>query len=259
MNRINYLFSQKPQNICSIFLTAGFPNLNDTVQIVLDLEKSGVDMVEIGMPFSDPLADGETIQASSIQALNNGMTIDLIFRQIVAIRTQSQIPIVLMGYFNPVFKFGIELFLTKCQMTGVDGLIIPDISVEEYELNYKEIFDKYDVPLTFLVTPKTSNDRLDKIKSYCSTFIYYVSSSSTTGATGDFSKEQIEEFKNMKTLEKKVPMLMGFGIHDSRTFRIACDYFNGGIIGSAFLRHLKTGNLARDFIRQISEPSIMKY
>ncbi|MFT4602530.1 MAG: tryptophan synthase alpha chain [Arenicella sp.] len=251
MNRITYLFKQKPKNVCSIFVTAGFPNLEDTVQTVLDLEKSGVDMVEIGMPFSDPLADGETIQASSIQALENGMTIDLIFRQIVAIRAESQIPIVLMGYFNPVFKFGLDLFLNKCQMSGVDGLIIPDISIEEYELNYKEVFAKYDVPLTFLVTPKTSTQRLSKIKGYSSTFIYYVSSASTTGKTGEFSEDQISDFKRMSDLRLEIPVLMGFGIHNTKTFDIACQHFDGGIIGSAFIRHLKEESSVQEFCESL--------
>ena len=251
MNRINYLFSQKPNNVSSIFVTAGFPNLNDTVQIVLDLERNGVDMVEIGMPFSDPLADGETIQTSSIQALENGMTIELIFRQIVAIRTQSQIPIVLMGYFNPVFRFGLDLFLNKCQMAGVDGLIIPDISVEEYELNYKELFSKYDVPLTFLVTPKTSTARFGKIKSYSSTFIYYVSSASTTGSKGEFSLEQISDFERMRQKKVEVPLLMGFGIHNRETFATACNYFNGGIIGSEFIRSISRNEQIGEFCKRI--------
>lgn len=251
MNRINQLFQRKPKDVCSIFITAGFPNLNDTVHTVLELESNGVDMVEIGMPFSDPLADGETIQSSSLVALENGMTIDILFRQILAIREQSQIPIVLMGYFNPVFKYGLELFLKKCELSGVDGLIIPDISIEEYELNYKLIFDKYKVPMTFLVTPKTSTDRFEKIKNHSSTFIYYVSSASTTGKTGEFSKQQLFDFEKMKAKELQLPVLMGFGIHDSNTFRTACKYFSGGIIGSAFIRSMTSGDPISDFVYQI--------
>lgn len=251
MNRINHLFKTKSENVCSIFLTAGYPNLNDTVETVLELEKNGVDMVEIGMPFSDPLADGETIQASSLVALENGMTIELLFRQILAIREKTQIPIVLMGYFNPVFKFGLELFLKKCQLSGVDGLIIPDISVEEYELNYKQVFDKYEVPLTFLVTPKTSQQRLEKIISHSSTFIYYVSSASTTGKTGEFSEEQKTDFERIQNEQIELPILMGFGIHDANTFKTACDYFNGGIIGSAFIRSQLQAESISSFISKI--------
>ena len=251
MNRINYLFKRKPQNVCSIFITAGFPNLNDTVKTVLELEKNGFDMVEIGIPFSDPLADGETIQKSSLIALENGMNIDILFRQILAIREHSQIPIVLMGYFNPVFKYGLELFLKKCEFSGVDGLIIPDISIEEYELNYKDLFQKFNVPLTFLVTPKTSSERFEKIQNHSTTFIYYVSSASTTGKTGKFSTEQLYDFERMKSKEIELPVLMGFGIHDLITFKAACNYFNGGIIGSAFIRSQQERKPIVEFVSQI--------
>ena len=251
MNRINQLFKQKPKDVCSIFLTAGFPTLNDTVKTVLELEQNGVDIVEIGMPFSDPLADGDTIQASSLVALENGMNIDLLFRQIVAIREQSEIPIVLMGYFNPVFKYGLELFLKKCEVSGVDGLIIPDISVEEYELNYKKLFDKYKTPMTFLVTPKTSSERFQKIRKHSSTFIYYVSSASTTGKTGEFSNEQIRDFERVKNQGIELPILMGFGIHDSKTFKTACEFFSGGIIGSAFIRSQAKDEVVSEFTSRI--------
>ena len=247
MNRINQLFKKKPNNVFSIFVTAGYPNLDDTVNTVLELEKNGVDMVEIGVPFSDPLADGGTIQESSLVALENGVTIDIIFRQIVAIREQSQIPIVLMGYFNPIFKYGLDLFLKKCEVSGVDGLIIPDISVEEFELNFIEFFKRYDVPLTFLVTPKTSDERFDKILKHSRTFIYYVSSASTTGKTGEFSVEQFSNFKRIKEKQITVPLLMGFGIHDAKTLEIAQTYFNGGIVGSAFIRNQKEGNSISEF------------
>ncbi|MEO9531391.1 MAG: tryptophan synthase subunit alpha [Crocinitomicaceae bacterium] len=252
MNRINQLFEEKPNNICSIFLTAGFPNLEDTVSTVLELEKNGTDLVEIGMPFSDPLADGETIQSSSLIALKNGMTIDLLFQQVVSIRTQSQIPIVLMGYFNPVYNYGLEKFLQKCELSGVDGLIIPDISIEEYELSFKEVFERYQVPLTFLTTPRTAPERLKKIIKHSTTFIYYVSSASTTGKTGAFSNEQIKQFEKMKNLSIDLPILMGFGIHDHTTFKIACEYFNGGIIGSAFIRALKEKVEIKEFMGRLN-------
>lgn len=251
MNRINTLFDTKPNKVCNIFLTAGFPCLHDTVKLVLDLEKNGADMVEIGMPFSDPLADGETIQESSLKALENGMTIDILFQQVVEIRRQSQIPIVLMGYFNPVFRYGLENFLQKCESSGVDGLIIPDISVEEYELNYIDVFNKYKVPLTFLVTPKTSTKRFEKIEKHSSTFIYYVSSASTTGKTGEFSNAQKINFKEVKAIDINCPILMGFGIYNHATFKTACDYFNGGIIGSAFIRSLNRSEKPASFMQGI--------
>jgi tryptophan synthase alpha chain len=159
-----------------------------------------------------------------------------------------------MGYFNPVFKYGLEKFLQKCELTGVDGLIIPDISVEEYELKYGTVFKKYDVPLTFLVTPKTSEDRVEKIKNHSSTFIYYVSSASTTGKTGAFADEQIRNFKKMKESNVSIPILMGFGIYDQATFQTACKYFNGGIIGSAYIRSLSKGISSQDFMGTILKP-----
>lgn len=241
MNRINALFERKQRGIRNIFVTAGYPELHSTVEMVLELEKAGADMVEIGMPFSDPLADGDTIQAASAVALTNGMCIGLLFKQVQAIRTVSQIPIVLMGYVNPVLAFGLENFLTACVEAGVDGLIIPDISLEEYERSYQSIFDKYDVPMTFLFTPRTSLERLMKMNNLTKTFLYFVSSASTTGKAGNFSSAQIQEFKRIQELQLSAAVLMGFGIHDKQTFEIACEHFNGAIVGSAFIRSIDKG------------------
>lgn len=239
MNRINELFVRKRSDICSIFVTAGYPQLNDTVSIVSDLESSGVDLIEIGMPFSDPLADGETIQYASELAIKNGMNINILFNQLVEIRMTSEIPIVLMGYANPIFKYGLGDFLARCEEVGVDGLIIPDISLEEYELNYQNVFDQYNVPLTFLFTPNTSLVRLEKIESLTKTFIYFISSSTTTGGARTFSEQQVNQFAEVQELGLTKPVLMGFGIHDKETFQLACEFFQGGIIGSAFIRSLE--------------------
>ena len=251
MNRIKNLFRDKPYDICSIFITAGYPNLNDTTDKVLELEAQGVDLVEIGMPFSDPLADGETIQHSSKIALDNGMNIALLFEQIKEIRKQSEIPIALMGYINPVLSFGLDKFLKTCKEVGIDALIIPDISLEEYELQFQNKFEEHGIPLVFLVTPRTSLERVMKIKEHSKAFIYYVSSSSTTGKTGEYSEEQIANFKQFNELKLGVPVLMGFGIHNKKTFDTACKYFNGGIIGSAYLRSLSQEQSAESFLREI--------
>lgn len=251
MNRINLLFEQKKSNVLSVFLTAGYPQLDSTVSKVLELEKSGVDMIELGIPFSDPLADGETIQQTSMAALNNGMNLNLLFEQVEIIRQQSEIPLVLMGYLNPVMKYGLEAFLTQCQQLEIDGLIIPDISLEEFELNFKQVFDQYEVPLTFLVTPKTSVERMMRIQSHTKTFIYYVSSASTTGKSTGYSKKQINAFKTYQDLALNTPTLMGFGIHNKETFDVACQYFNGGIIGSAYLRSLENEHNSLMFLRDL--------
>jgi tryptophan synthase alpha chain len=251
MNRIKELFEKKEANICNFFLTAGYPSLNDTISTVLELEANGVDMVEIGIPFSDPLADGETIQESSIQALDNGMTISILFNQVEEIRSKSTIPIVLMGYLNPIHNYGLEKFLSKCEEVGVDGLIIPDISLEEYEYKYQSIFDKFQVPLTFLITPKTSIERIRKVEKLTETFLYLVSSSSITGSAGSFSEEQLINFERIKGLQIDVPVLVGFGIHNSDTFKVVNNYFNGAIIGSAFIRAQKAGVGAKEFIGEL--------
>jgi tryptophan synthase alpha chain len=255
MNRITDLFTRKKSNICSVFLTAGYPNLNATVTNVLQLEKAGVDMIELGMPFSDPLADGETIQGASLVALKNGMNIQLLFDQIEEIRKKSEIPLVLMGYLNPVLSFGLEEFLQRCDERGVDSLIIPDLSLDEYELGYIEMFEKYQIGLTFLVTPKTSLDRIKKIQNHTTTFIYFVSSSGTTGKSKQFSVEQIEEFEKYRKLKLAVPTLMGFGVYSKETFNVACEYFNGGIIGSAFIRSLQSGKEIQSFVEELREGS----
>lgn len=238
-NRINQLFETKKENILSVYFTAGYPRLNDTVTVIRELEKNGVDLIEIGMPFSDPTADGPVIQKSSETALKNGMSLKLLFEQIEDIRKSVKIPLVLMGYINPVLHFGIEKFCKKCAEVGIDGLILPDLPLSEYKLHYREIFSKYGLHNILLITPQTSENRIREIDDVSGGFIYMVSSSSTTGANkkaGDFNREYFERLHQMKL---KNPRLIGFGISNHSTFANACQYAHGAIIGSAFIKALQ--------------------
>ena len=251
MKKLKQLFNKKSQNILSIFTTAGYPELNATVQTVLDLDKAGVDLVELGIPFSDPMADGPTIQESSEIALANGMNLNILFEQVQEIRKTSDIPIVLMGYINPIFQFGIEAFLKKCVECGVDGLIVPDISVEIYQKDYENLFKAYGIPLIFLITPQTSAERINKIDILSQSFIYLVSTASVTGSAGAFSKEQVQHFDRISKLGIKAPVLVGFGIHNAQTFDEVCRYFDGAIIGSAFLRSWGDGRRVGEFVDEL--------
>ena len=249
-NRIDQLFENKQENILSVYLTAGFPNLNDTVTIIKELEKNGVDLIEIGMPFSDPTADGTTIQHSSETALKNGMSLKLLFEQLKDIRASVNIPLVLMGYINPVLHFGIEKFCEKCNETGIDGLILPDLPLSEYKMHYQEVFSKYGLHNILLITPQTSEKRILEIDETSGGFIYMVSSSSTTGADkkpGDFKREYFERIQGMKL---KNPRLIGFGISDRPTFVNACKYASGAIIGSAFIKSVQPGKMLNKSIEK---------
>lgn len=236
MNRINKLFETKKENILSVYFTAGFPKLNDTVEIILQLEKNGVDLIEIGIPFSDPTADGPTIQRSSETALKNGMSLELLFEQLKDIRKSVKIPLVLMGYFNPVYQFGVERFCEKCAEIGIDGTILPDLPLNEFEGEYKDIFAKNNLHNILLITPQTSENRIRQIDAACSGFIYMVSSSSTTGTGKKVEDFQISYFERIQKMDLKNPRLIGFGISDHATFANACKYANGAIIGSAFVK-----------------------
>jgi tryptophan synthase alpha chain len=254
-NRINTLFEKKKQNILSVYFTAGFPNLNDTVEIIQQLEKNGVDLIEIGMPFSDPTADGPTIQRSSEVALKNGMSLNLLFEQLKTIRESVSIPLVLMGYFNPVYQFGIKAFCEKCAEIGIDGTILPDLPLDEFEAKYESLFQENNLHNILLITPQTSDERIRKIDKISSGFIYMVSSSSTTGAgkkVEDFQKDYFEHIKNMNL---KNPTVIGFGISDNATFENACKYANGAIIGSAFVSsftpELKLAESVSTFVKNI--------
>jgi len=237
MNRINQKL-QEDKKLLSIYFTAGYPEINDTITVLEELEKSGVDLVEIGLPFSDPLADGPTIQASSTQALNNGMTTELLFEQLKDIRKSVTIPLIIMGYFNPMMQYGIEEFCEKCAEIGIDGLIIPDLPVKEYNEHYRVIFEKNNLINVFLITPQTSNERIRFIDEISSGFIYMVSSASVTGAQNSFGNEQSEYFERIAKMKLKSPQIIGFGISNSDTFKQATKYAKGAIIGSAFVKHL---------------------
>lgn len=237
MNRITQKL-QEDKKLLSIYFTAGYPNLNDTVGVLVDLEKSGVDMVEIGLPFSDPLADGPVIQESSTKALNNGMTTEVLFNQLKDIRKTVSIPLIVMGYFNPVMQYGVEAFCKKCQEIGIDGLILPDLPVHEYTTQYKAIFEKYGLINVFLITPQTSEERIRYIDEISDGFIYMVSSASVTGAKNSFGNVQSAYFDRIDAMHLKTPKVVGFGISNKETFREATKKAKGAIIGSAFINHL---------------------
>lgn len=237
MNRIQQKL-QEDKKLLSIYFSAGYPNVNDTVQIIQDLENSGVDMIEIGLPFSDPLADGPTIQESSTQALYNGMTTKLLFEQLKDIRQTVKIPLIIMGYFNPMLQYGVEEFCQKCAEIGIDGLIIPDLPVAIYAENYKAIFEKYGLINVFLITPQTSDERIRFIDSVSNGFIYMVSSASVTGSQSGFGNTQEDYFKRIAAMNLKNPQIVGFGISDKTTFNQATQFAKGAIIGSAFIKNL---------------------
>ena len=237
MNRIHQKLKED-KKLLSIYFSAGYPKLEDTVTIIENLEKSGVDMIEIGLPFSDPLADGPTIQASSTQALKNGITTETLFEQLKDIRKTVEIPLIIMGYFNPMLQYGIEAFCKKCNEIGIDGLIIPDLPVDVYNEEYKSIFEMYGLINVFLITPQTSNDRIHFIDSISNGFIYMVSSASVTGSQSGFGDNQKEYFKRISNMDLKNPQIVGFGINNSDTFNDATKYAKGAIIGSAFIKFL---------------------
>jgi len=228
----------KEGKLLSIYFTAGYPELGDTIQIIQDLEKNGVDMIEIGLPFSDPLADGPTIQKSSTAALKNGMTSEILFEQLATIRESVSIPLIIMGYFNPMLQYGVKAFCQKCQEIGIDGLIIPDLPVDVYHEQYQSIFEQYGLINVFLITPQTSEERIRFIDSVSKGFIYMVSSASVTGSKSGFGQEQQKYFQRIASLSLANPQIVGFGIKDSDTFQAATKNAKGAIIGSAFIKHL---------------------
>lgn len=252
MNRITQTFEQD-KKLLSIYFTAGFPNLDDTVPVLEQLQESGVDMVEIGLPFSDPLADGPTIQESSTQALKNGMTTDVLFEQLKDIRKKIHIPLVLMGYFNPMMQYGIEKFCQQCQEVGIDGLIIPDLPVNVYHERYQETFENFGLQNMFLITPQTLDERIRYIDNVSKGFIYMVSSASVTGAKNTFGDEQAAYFRRIGNMNLQTPQIVGFGISNAETYKTATEFTRGAIIGSAFIKHLDQNgaNSVSDFIKTI--------
>lgn len=250
MNRLEQLFQHKKQHILSIFFTAGYPTPDGTRQTILDLAAAGADLVEVGIPFSDPLADGPTIQASSHSALANGMSLEKLFVQLEGIRAETQIPIVLMGYLNPVLQFGMERFCQHCAAVGVDGVILPDLPLAFYKKNYAALFAKHDICPIFLVTPQTSDERIRELDGASRGFLYAVSTASTTGGAGGFSEAQVAYFQRIAKLKLKNPVLVGFGISDKKAFDTVCQYLNGGIVGSAFITAQKQGIGEAEFVQR---------
>lgn len=242
MNRIQKKLEEK-KKILSIYFTAGYPALQDTIPILMALEKSGVDMIEIGLPFSDPLADGPTIQKSAASALKNEMTTVVLFNQLKGVRKKITIPLLLMGYFNPILQFGIEKFCKKCHETGIDGLIIPDLPLNIYDEYYRNTFEKHGLINILLITPQTSEERIRQIDSVSDGFIYMVSSASTTGSKNTFGKEQSSYFKRIAAMQLKNPQLVGFGISNKDTFDQSTRFSAGAIIGSAFIQMLTNEGL----------------
>ena len=266
-NRLTTLFEKKKSGILNIYCTAGFPQLNSTREVITALQNNGADIIELGIPYSDPIADGPVIQQSNMQALENGMTIKILFEQLHDLRKSPSsggvgeaIPIILMGYLNPVLQFGFEKFCEAALKAGVDGIILPDLPMYEFEMEYRQYFRKYDLHFIFLITPETGEDRIRQIDKLSNGFIYAVSSSSTTGNTkqqaGDKTvKEQESYFKKLQAMNLLNPVLVGFGIKDKKTFDDACTYTNGAIIGSAYINALKDtediGRTTKDFIKGI--------
>lgn len=244
---------EKNKDLLSIYFTAGFPAIDDTKTIIQHLEKSGVDMIEIGLPFSDPLADGPTIQESSKIALQNGMTTEKLFSQLKDIRNNVHIPLLIMGYFNPILQYGVAKFCKKCNEIGIDGLIIPDLPIDVFKEKYQPIFKENNLINIFLITPQTSDERIRKIDELSDGFIYMVSSNGVTGAKKEFGNQQNSYFERISKLELSSPKIVGFGISNNETFKKATQHAEGAIIGSAFIKHLKNNPIATipEFIKTI--------
>ena len=253
MNSIQELFQKKDKNLLSIYFTCGYPKLDDTTSVILALEESGVDFIEVGLPYSDPLADGPTIQESSHKALENGINLDVIFEQLKTIKGINKTPLVAMGYLNQLLKYGEDKFCEACVACGIDTVILPDLPMVEFENHYQQLFEKYGITNVFLITPHTSEDRIRKIDAYSKAFIYVVASASITGAKGEISNSQIEYFERIKGMNLKSKLVIGFGISDKATFDTACRYSNGAIVGSAFIKHIGDTGVEKinDFIKPI--------
>ncbi len=259
MTRIEQLFKNKQQHILNVYCTAGFPKLESTLEVMKALQDNKADLIELGMPYSDPLADGEVIQQSSAVALQNGMTISKLFEQLKDMRNPGSplgvggIPVILMGYMNPVLQYGFENFCAKAAEVGIDGLILPDLPMYEYESEYGEIIKKYNLNLIFLVTPETKEERIKKIDELSTGFLYAVSSSSTTGSNKDINNQE-SYFQKLQEMKLKNPILVGFGIKDKQTFEAACKYTNGAIIGTAYIKALGNGKDLNVATKEFLEP-----
>jgi len=238
MNRLEELFQRKKEKVLNVYCTAGYPELDSTIKVMKALQDNGADLIELGMPYSDPLADGPVIQASGSKALENGMSIEVLFQQLKDFRKEIYVPVILMGYMNPVLQFGFEKFCQYCADAPIDGLILPDLPEHEFETEYGAIIQRYGLDFIFLITPETSEERIKKLDSLSRGFLYAVSSSSITGSDKDFSP--VETYlERLQKMNLKNPILVGFGIKDKHTFDMACNHANGAIIGSAYIKALE--------------------
>ena len=253
MNRINKLFNEKKQNILSLYFCAGHPTAGSTADIIRTLAARGIDMLEIGIPFSDPMADGIVIQDAATRALHNGMSLRLLFEQLRDIRRDVRIPLILMGYLNPIMQFGFEAFCQKCVECGIDGVIIPDLPFRDYEESYKAIASKYDIRVIMLITPETSEARVREIDAHTDGFIYLVSSAATTGAQKDFDTRKQAYFKKIEDMNLRNPRMVGFGISNKQTFDAACAHSSGAIIGSRFVTLLDQYGSATEALDHLRE------
>lgn len=242
MNRIDYLFQTKKKPILSIYVTAGFPKLEDTLPVMQAIQVAGADIIELGIPYSDPIADGPTIQESNTQALENGMSIKTLFSQLVGFRSKIRVPVILMGYLNPIIQFGVEEFCKKCKEVGIDGLILPDLPMSQYLEEYKSLFEEYGLFISFLISPQTSEKRIREVDENSNGFIYMVSSHAITGSKAEISPEQEQYFERVAAMNLSNPRLIGFGISDAASFQLASRYSQGAIIGSAFIKNIKNSN-----------------
>ncbi len=249
MSRLQALFANKKERVLNVYFTAGYPQLDSTTTIIQALQNNGADIIELGMPYSDPLADGPVIQESGNIALQNGMTIAVLFEQLKAIKGQINIPIILMGYMNPVMQYGFEKFCADASAVGVDGLILPDLPEYEFEMEYGDIIKKYGLDFVFLVTPETSTERIQQLDNLSTGFLYAVSSSATTGKDKDFNS--VEKYlEQLQSMQLKNPVLVGFGIKDRNTFESACKYANGAIIGTAFIKALEGSTNINETVKE---------
>jgi len=241
MNRLEELFQRKKNNVLNVYCTAGFPQLNSTLEVMKALQDNGADIIELGMPYSDPLADGPVIQSSGSKALQNGMTIEKLFAQLQDCRKEIYVPIILMGYMNPVLQYGFERFCKHAAAIPIDGLILPDLPEHEFETEYGAIIHRYGLDFVFLVTPETSEERLKKLDELSTGFLYAVSSSSTTGNKKDFN--EVEKYlQRLKNMNLKNPVLVGFGVKDKQSFESACKHTSGAIIGTAFIKAIESAD-----------------
>jgi len=251
MNRICELFSQKGKNVLSVYFTAGYPTTDSTVEVIRALSDGGVDMAEIGVPFSDPVADGPVIQNSNHVALGNGMTMSLLFSQLRNIRQITRMPLIIMTYLNPVIQYGFEKFCTDASACGVDGFIIPDMPINEYLKDYKETATRYGLENILMITPQTPDERIRMIDGQCNSFIYMVSTAATTGARSSFSDKSEEYFMRIKSMKLRNPVMAGFGISNKTTFDSVCKHVSGAIIGSAFINLLKENPTPNESVKQL--------